>query len=151
MEDVQETLHNIKRNSAEEYKIIRSESGIYNSEDRLYYRIYIPAPLVKMDEGQFIIDGLNSSLNRIYKEIGVLQGLSFYESNLSEGIGYYRHDALSENQFIIPLSAYMEGDATKTCDIQVQAKIHFRFFTPSSNDVIRNANYIFEYLLVTVS
>lgn len=76
MEDITE------ENEAGRYEIIRNKEGINGSDRQSFYRIYIPAPLTQMTDNQLLTYELRSRLHCIYKEIGKLQGLSFYENNL---------------------------------------------------------------------
>lgn len=91
----------MEENMAGKYEVIRNERGSAKPEDRLYYRTYIPASLTSIDYNQFVSSELSSRLMAVYKEIGVLQGLAFHESNFSgKNRQFYKQEVISllENQ-----------------------------------------------------
>lgn len=86
----------IKKKEVGKYEIIYSGEGVNESGGRLYCRIYIPDALIQLEDEQFLTDGLSSNLRRIYKEIGRLQGLSFYENNLKRKNGqFYKQEIIA--------------------------------------------------------
>lgn len=90
MEDI------IKKKEVGKYEIIRNEERINESGSRSYYKIYIPDALIHLEDEQFLTDELSSNLNRIYKELGILQGLSFYENNLKRKNGqFYKQEIIA--------------------------------------------------------
>lgn len=76
-----EAAQRMEKNNAGEYEIIRNAAGVREKGCRLYYRTYIPVSLQQVDMQQFITDEWGSRLKNLYKEIGRMQGLSFYETN----------------------------------------------------------------------
>ena len=76
-----EAMQRMEKNNAGEYEIIRNAAGVREAHSRLYYRTYMPAPLQNVDEQPFLVDEWGHQLNSIYKEIGKMQGLSFYETD----------------------------------------------------------------------
>ncbi|MBD5137046.1 MAG: hypothetical protein HDT39_13995 [Lachnospiraceae bacterium] len=70
-----------EKNNAGEYEIIRNATGVQDVDSRLYYRTYIPASLQQVDGQQLLTDEWKHRLKFIYREIGKMQGLSFYETD----------------------------------------------------------------------
>lgn len=76
-----EAVQCMEKNNAGEYEIIRNSAGVRKADSRLYYRTYIPASLQQVDEQQFLTDEWGHRLKFIYREIGKMQGLGFYETD----------------------------------------------------------------------
>lgn len=68
-------------NKAGKYEVVRNQRGMSDAGSRLYYQTYIPADLNQLEKLPFQSDKLSSALNAIYREIGVQQGLCFFEDN----------------------------------------------------------------------
>lgn len=69
-------------NKVGKYEIVRNRRGEPQAGGRRYYQTYLPADLGQADESLFQTEGLSDALHAIYREIGVQQGLCFYEDNL---------------------------------------------------------------------
>lgn len=63
---------------AGKYELIKNDAGKVKSEGRLYYQTYIPVDIAQVE---ITSDARGDSLKLIYREIGKMQGLGFYESN----------------------------------------------------------------------
>lgn len=76
-----EMMQCTKQNNAGGYEIIRGAVGVQTTDSRLYYRTYLPASIQQVDEQQFLTKEWGDRLNSIYREIGKMEGLGFYETN----------------------------------------------------------------------
>ena len=91
-----ETAQRMEKNNAGEYEIIRNAVGLREKDSRLYYRTYIPVSLQQVDIQQFLTDEWDNRLKHFYKEIGRMQGLSFYETNFkTKNIQFYKQESIS--------------------------------------------------------
>ncbi len=102
MEDINKSayynaaMHLMEKNNAGEYEIIRNAAGVQDADSRLYYCTYIPASLQQVDEQQFLTDEWRNRLNFIYREIGKMQGLGFYETDFSgRNEQFYKQESIS--------------------------------------------------------
>lgn len=68
-------------NKAGKYEVVRNQRGMPDAGGRLYYQTYIPADLNQSADIPFQSDKLSSTLNAIYREIGIQQGICFFEDN----------------------------------------------------------------------
>lgn len=68
-------------NKAGKYEVVRNQKGMSDAGGRLYYQTYIPADLSQVEDVQFQSDKLSGTLNAIYRELGIQQGLCFFEDN----------------------------------------------------------------------
>ena len=86
----------MEKNNAGEYEIICNAVGLREKDSRLYYRTYIPVSLQQVDIQQFLTDEWDNRLKHFYKEIGRMQGLSFYETNFkTKNIQFYKQESIS--------------------------------------------------------
>lgn len=91
-----EAAQRMGKNNAGEYEIIRNAVGLREKDSRLYYRTYIPVSLQQVDMQQFLTDEWGSRLKHFYKEIGRMQGLSFYENNFkTKNIQFCKQESIS--------------------------------------------------------
>ena len=91
-----EAVQRIEKNNAGEYEIIRNAVGVQEKDSRLYYRTYIPVSLQQVDMQQFLTDEWGNRLKHFYKEIGRMQGLSFYETNFkTKNIQFCKQESIS--------------------------------------------------------
>ena len=91
-----EAIQRMEKNNAGEYEIIRDVVGVQEAQSRLYYRTYIPAPLRHVDEQQFLTDEWGHQLKIIYREVGKMQGLSFYETDFkTRNRQFYKQECIS--------------------------------------------------------
>ncbi len=102
MKDIEKSAYNdeamqyMGKNNAGEYEIIRNSAGVREEDSRLYYCTYIPASLQQVDEQQFLTDEWGHRLKFIYKEIGKMQGLGFYETDFkARNRQFYKQESIS--------------------------------------------------------
>lgn len=91
-----ESAQRMEKNNAGEYEIVRNAVGLKEKGSRLYYRTYIPVSLQQVDMQQFLTDEWGNRQKHFYKEIGRMQGLSFYENNFkTKNIQFCKQESIS--------------------------------------------------------
>lgn len=124
-----EAMQCMEKNNAGEYEIIRNPAGVREADSRLYYRTYIPAALQQVDEQQFLTDEWGHRLKFIYREIGKMQGLGFYETDFKA-----RNRQLYKQEIISVLEN--DGTVVQLTDV----------FSLRLSENIRKKMVIYEYM-----
>lgn len=124
-----EAMQCMEKNNAGEYEIIRNPAGVREADSRLYYRTYIPVALQQVDEQQFLTDEWGHRLKFIYREIGKMQGLGFYETDFKA-----RNRQLYKQEIISVLEN--DGTVVQLTDV----------FSLRLSENIRKKMVIYEYM-----
>ncbi len=86
----------MEKNNAGAYEMIHNCVEVREADSRLYYRTYIPASLQQVDEQQFLTEEWGHRLKFIYREIGKMQGLGFYETDFkARNRQLYKQESIS--------------------------------------------------------
>ncbi len=86
----------MEKNNAGAYGMIHNCVEVREADSRLYYCTYIPASLQQVDEQQFLTDEWGHRLKFIYREIGKMQGLGFYETDFkARNRQLYKQESIS--------------------------------------------------------
>lgn len=92
----------MEENKAGKYELVKNDAQRAKSEGgRLYYQTYIPAGLKRV---KVAAEGENAGLKQIYREIGKMQGLGFFERDI---------EGKNRKLYIQEVTAMLESEGNK--------------------------------------